>query len=76
MRRRGRCGLTQQPADRIRTSLLRADNGMQKEGDPADRARRARAALEEARDVARDPSVDLKLRALIDRRLEGLDSLG
>jgi hypothetical protein len=67
--------MTQAPADRIRTLLLRADNVLKNEGDTADRARRARAALEEARDVARDPAVDERLRALIERRLEGLDRL-
>lgn len=63
------------PADRIRTLLLRADNVLKNEGDPADRTRRARKALEEARDVARDPAVDERVRELIERRLAGLDQL-
>ena len=67
--------MTQQPADRIRTLLLRADNVLKNEGDPEGRAERARKALEEAREVAQDPGVDMRLRALIDRRLEGLDHL-
>jgi hypothetical protein len=68
--------LSQQPADRIRTLLLRADNVLKNEGDPASRQERARKALEEARTVAQDPAVDVRLRGLIDRRLEGLDKLG
>ncbi len=68
--------MTREPADRIRTLLLRADNVLKNEGDAADRARRARDALDEARDVARDPAVDERLRSLIERRLESLDRLG
>lgn len=68
--------MTQQPADRIRTLLLRADNVLKNEGDEAARAARARKALEEAREVARDPSVDVRLRDLIERRLAGIDELG
>lgn len=66
----------QQPADRIRTLLLRADNVLKNEGDQAARAERARKALEEAREVARDPAVDVRLRDLIERRLAGLDGAG
>jgi hypothetical protein len=68
--------MRQQPADRIRTLLLRADNVLKNEGEQASRTARARAALEEAREVARDPSVDVRLRDLVERRLEGLESLG
>jgi hypothetical protein len=68
--------VTQAPADRIRTLLLRADNLLKNEGDDADRARRARQALEEARDLARDPAVDPRVRELVERRLEGLAALG
>jgi hypothetical protein len=67
--------MPQDPADRIRTLLLRADNVLKNEGDQADRARRARAALEEARAVAADPAVEPRVRELIERRLEGLDAL-
>lgn len=66
--------MTVAPADRIRTLLLRADNVLKNEGDPAGRAERARKALEEAREVARDPGVDERLRGLIERRLEALDA--
>lgn len=52
------------PQDRIRTLLLRSDN-LLKRG----RTEQARAALEEAREVARDPAVDARLRELVDRRL-------
>ena len=60
------------PADRIRTLLLRADNVLKNEGDQEDRRRRAIQALEEAREVARDPEVDPKIRELVERRLEAL----
>lgn len=66
------------PADRVRTLLLRADNVLKNtvpDGDPADRARRAREALAEAREVAADASVDPRVRDLVQRRLDGLDEL-
>ena len=66
--------MTQAPADRIRTLLLRADNVLKNQGDTADRKRRAREALEEARAVAGDPDVDPRVRELVDRRLEQLGS--
>jgi hypothetical protein len=68
--------MTQPSSDRIRTLLLRADNVLKNEGDEADRQRRARTALEEARDVARDPTVDDRLRGLIERRLAALEAGG
>ena len=68
--------MTQQPADRIRTLLLRADNLLKNEGDRENRIRRARGALEEALSVAADPAVDVRLRGLVERRLAGLDELG
>lgn len=68
--------MTQTPADRVRTLLLRADNVLKNEGDRADRERRARQALEEARDVARDPNVDARVRELIERRLAALEAGG
>ena len=67
--------MSQAPADRIRTLLLRADNVLKNEGEQADRTRRARLALEEARDLARDPAVDPRVRELVERRLAGLDDL-
>jgi hypothetical protein len=69
--------MTQPPADRIRTLLLRADNVL-KQAQPdeqGDRARRARVALEEARQVARDPAVEARVRDLVERRLRALDDL-
>jgi hypothetical protein len=62
------------PGDRIRTLLLRADNVLKNQGDDEDRRRRAVQALEEAREVARDPEVDPRVRELVERRLEGLGS--
>ena len=67
--------MTQPASDRIRTLLLRADNVLKNPGDAADRARRARQALEEAQSLARDPTVDQRVRDLVERRLEGLDTL-
>ena len=67
--------MTQQGADRIRTLLLRADNALKNAGDDAQRRRRARQALEEAREIAKDPTVEPRVRELVDRRLEALDGL-
>lgn len=70
--------MTQEPADRIRTLLLRADNVLKNQGaggtpiDHEDRARRARQALEEAREIARDPNVDQRVRDLVERRIAQL----
>ncbi len=66
------------PADRVRTLLLRADNVLKNTvpgGDPQDRVRRAREALTTASEVAADPSVDPRVRELVQRRLDGLDAL-
>ena len=60
-----------EPAERIRTLLLRTDNLLKK-----GRADRALEALEEARGVAAEPAVDERLRELVDRRIEALRSLG
>ncbi|MCW3007341.1 MAG: hypothetical protein JWP17_1967 [Solirubrobacterales bacterium] len=66
----------QPPADRVRTLLLRADNVLKNAGDPEDRTRRARAALEEARGVAADGAVEPRVAELIERRLSALDAGG
>jgi hypothetical protein len=69
------------PGDRVRTLLLRADNVLKNSPDAttagaqADRVRRAREALTAALDVAADPAVDPRVRALVQRRLDGLDAL-
>jgi hypothetical protein len=68
--------MTQAPADRIRTLLLRADNVLKNEGDEGARVERARKALEEAREIAQDPAVEPRIRDLVDRRLAGLQELG
>jgi hypothetical protein len=62
-----------EPGDRVRTLLLRADNVLKNEGDEADRRRRAREALEQARAAARDPSVDPRVRELVERRIAMLE---
>ena len=65
-------------ADRVRTLLLRADNVLKNTvpgGDPADRERRAREALLQARELAADPCVDVRVRELVERRLAGLAAL-
>lgn len=62
-------------ADRVRTLLLRADNLLKNEGDAADRARRAREALLQAREVAASGEVDPRVRELVERRLEALEGL-
>ncbi len=56
------------PSERIRTLLLRGDNLLKHGRSPE----KAREAFEEAREVARDPSVDARVRELIERRLESL----
>ena len=65
-------------ADRVRTLLLRADNVLKNTvpgGDPADRERRAREALEEALRLSEDPCVDARVRELVERRLAALDAI-
>jgi hypothetical protein len=62
-----------EPADRVRTLLLRGDN-LLKSGNP-ERLGRAMEAFAEAREVARDPSVDERVRELVDRRLESARQL-
>jgi predicted negative regulator of RcsB-dependent stress response len=59
-------------ADRVRTLLLRGDNVL-KHGRSQDKAR---AAFEEALEAARDPSVDPRVRELVERRLQSLDEAG
>jgi hypothetical protein len=62
------------PADRVRTLLLRGDNLLKKGGDGAG-VERAVAAFEEARDAAADPSVDPRVRELVERRLASVRGL-
>jgi hypothetical protein len=67
-----------EPSDRVRTLLLRADN-LLKSVPPdhqADRERRAREALEEARAVATGGGVDERVVGLIERRLAALEAGG
>jgi hypothetical protein len=60
-------------AARIRTLLLRGDNVLKNRSSES--WGRARAAFEEAREVARDPSVDPRVRELVERRLTTLATL-
>ena len=57
-----------EPADRVRTLLLRGDN-LLKHGRSQDKAREA---FEEARRVAEAGQVDRRIRDLIEHRLEQL----
>lgn len=56
------------PADRVRTLLLRGDN-LLKHGRSEDKAR---AAFEEAAQLAAEGELDQPIRELIERRLEQL----
>lgn len=62
------------PGDHVRTLLLRGHN-LLKSGDP-ERLGRAVAAFEEAREVARDESVDERVHELVERRLQAAQDLG
>ena len=57
------------PAERIRTLLLRGDNLLKHGRSPA----KAREAFEEARQVAAQPGLDERVLELIERRLVTLD---
>jgi hypothetical protein len=60
-------------ADRVRTLLLRGDNVL-KSARP-ERFGRALSAFEEARDAAADPSVDPRVRELVERRIASVRQL-
>lgn len=59
-------------SDRVRTLLLRGDNVL-KHGRSPDKAREA---FQEALEAAQDPSVDSRVRELVERRLQSLDEAG
>jgi hypothetical protein len=59
--------------DRVRTLLLRGDNVL-KSAQPG-KLDRALAAFEEAREHAADPSVDPRVRELVERRIESVRAL-
>ena len=61
------------PSDRVRTLLLRGDNVL-KSARP-ERFGRALEAFEKAREAAADPSVDPRVRELVERRVESLRAL-
>lgn len=67
--------MSEAAADRIRTLLLRADNLLKNEGDPEDRRRRARTALDEARELTELPGIPPRVAELVYRRIEALDDL-
>ena len=58
-----------EPADRVRTLLLRGDNLLKNRRSQE----KAREAFEEARRVAADADLDERIRELIERRLTTLD---
>jgi hypothetical protein len=63
-----------EPAERVRNLLLRGDN-LLKKGDDEGRIERAVAAFEEALEIAADPSVDPRVRELVERRLASVREL-
>jgi hypothetical protein len=62
-----------EPSERVRTLLLRGDNVL-KSARP-ERFGRALEAFEEAREVASDPSVDARVRELVERRIKAVRGL-
>jgi hypothetical protein len=62
------------PADRIRTLLLRGDNVLKQSGD-RERLERALAAFEQAQELAGDDSVDPRVRDLVARRIASVRDL-
>jgi hypothetical protein len=64
---------TAQPSDRLRTLLLRGDNLLKSAS--SERLGRALEAFEEAREVAADPSVDPRVRELVERRIASVREL-
>ena len=61
------------PAERIRTLLLRGDN-LLKSGRP-ERLPRAVEAFEQAAELADEPGVDERIRELVQRRLTAVRAL-
>jgi hypothetical protein len=62
-----------EPAERVRNLLLRGDN-LLKSGRPA-QVEKALAAFEEAREAAADPSVDQRVRDLVEHRISSVREL-
>jgi hypothetical protein len=67
-------GAGEDPADRIRTLLLRGDNVLKQSGD-RERLERALAAFEQAEDLAADEAVDPRVRDLVARRIASVREL-
>ena len=61
------------PADRIRTLLLRGDNVLKQSGQ-RERLERALAAFEQAEELAGHESVDPRVRDLVARRIASVRS--
>jgi hypothetical protein len=64
----------QDPADRIRTLLLRGDNVLKQSGD-RERLERALAAFEQAEELAGSEAVDPRVRELVARRIASVRGL-
>lgn len=64
----------QDPADRIRTLLLRGDNVLKQSGDRK-RLERALAAFEQAEELAGDETVDPRVRDVVARRIVSVREL-
>ena len=63
------------PAERIRTLLLRGDNVLKHQSGDRERLTRALAAFEEAEELAGDESVDPRVRDLVARRIASVREL-
>jgi hypothetical protein len=63
------------PADRIRTLLLRGDNVLKQQSGDRERLERALEAFEEAERLAAAESVDPRVRDLVARRLASVREL-
>ena len=63
------------PADRIRTLLLRGDNVLKQQGGDRERIERALEAFRQAEELASDESVDPRVRELVARRVASVREL-
>ena len=63
------------PAERIRSLLLRGDNVLKQQGGDRQRAQRALEAFKEAEELAADETVDPRVRDLVARRIASVRDL-
>ena len=63
------------PAERIRTLLLRGDNVLKHQAGDRERLERALEAFREAGEAAADDSVDPRVRELVARRIASVEEL-